>query len=390
MPCWEEWHLPESKAFPWFKSLRINGCAMLQGDMVNPVLMRIVFSSSNVSKVRKLEIEDLETSDKEMRLDGDRLSISGFECLVECAFKARIHHLTSLQQIHISYCSSVVSLGSNCLPKSLQMLKIDRCRQIELLQQQQKYDLVDLQIEYSCDSLTSLSLDAFPNLENLRIIGCSNLESVSMSEPPHAALQHLSIDRCDKFMSFPQEGLATPNLEALPRDMNTLLPNLESLDIRGSPNICRSPEADLPPNLKHLGVGNCEEQVRGLSWMGNLDNLTYLMIVGDGRESRIKSYPEVGSLPHLPSLITLELWFFNNLETLECNELLRLTSLQHLHIVRCDKLKNMEGEKLPPSLLLLQLDDCHSLGEDCKSKHQQIWSKISHIPTIKVDDRQIY
>ncbi|RYR75086.1 hypothetical protein Ahy_A02g009780 isoform A [Arachis hypogaea] len=355
MPCWEEWHLPESKAFPWFKSLRINGCAMLQGDMVNPVLMRIVFSSSNVSKVRKLEIEDLETSDKEMRLDGDRLSISGFECLVECAFK---------------------SLGSNCLPKSLQMLKIDRCRQIELLQQQQKYDLVDLQIEYSCDSLTSLSLDAFPNLENLRIIGCSNLESVSMSEPPHAALQHLSIDRCDKFMSFPQEGLATPNLTYL--------------SIRGSPNICRSPEADLPPNLKHLGVGNCEEQVRGLSWMGNLDNLTYLMIVGDGRESRIKSYPEVGSLPHLPSLITLELWFFNNLETLECNELLRLTSLQHLHIVRCDKLKNMEGEKLPPSLLLLQLDDCHSLGEDCKSKHQQIWSKISHIPTIKVDDRQIY
>ncbi|RYR75083.1 hypothetical protein Ahy_A02g009780 isoform G [Arachis hypogaea] len=226
-------------------------------------------------------------------------------------------------------------------------------------------------------------LDIFPDpidkLIQLRYLDLSwsNIEVLPQSLCNLCNLQTLKLEGCSK-------------LTMLPNGMNTLLPNLESLDIRGSPNICRSPEADLPPNLKHLGVGNCEEQVRGLSWMGNLDNLTYLMIVGDGRESRIKSYPEVGSLPHLPSLITLELWFFNNLETLECNELLRLTSLQHLHIVRCDKLKNMEGEKLPPSLLLLQLDDCHSLGEDCKSKHQQIWSKISHIPTIKVDDRQIY
>ncbi|XP_057744612.1 putative disease resistance protein At3g14460 [Arachis stenosperma] len=395
MPCWEEWHLPESEAFPQLKSLQIRECRMLKGDMVNQVLMRIVSSSSDVSKVHQLEIRERgPVWGKEMTLYGNRLSIRGFESLVECA--RIIQHLTSLQEIEISWCSSVVSLGGNCLPKSLHKLKIFYCHHIELPEQQHKYDLVHLQIEFSCDSLTSLSLDAFPKLKNIEIRECLNLESVSMSEPPHAALQRLIISDCPQFVSFPQEGLATPNLthldvswcsklEALPRGMNTLLPNLQSLNIQGCPNICRSPEGGLPPNLKELRVGECED----LSWLGNLDNLTLLSISGHGSESRIKSYPEVGSLPHLPSLTTLHLFNFKNLETLECNELLRLTSLQKLHISWCHKLENIAGEKLPPSLLLLHIDNCHLLGKHCKNKHQQIWSKISHIPTIQVNRRQI-
>ncbi|RYR23950.1 hypothetical protein Ahy_B02g057432 [Arachis hypogaea] len=377
MPSWEKWQLPGSEAFPQLKRLEIRDCPMLKGDMVNQVLMRIVSSSSDVSKVRQLKIQELDEGwSKEMRLDGDSLTISGFESVAECAFKARIiHHLTSLQEILISWCSSVVSLGGNCLPKSLQKLTIFNCRQIELLQPQHKYDLVDLQIYQSCASLTSLSLDAFPNLENLEIEWCSNLESVSKSEPPHAALQRLTISQCSKFVS-------------LPSDMNSLLPNLHSLDIQGCPNICRLPEGGLPANLKELSVGDCEEHVRGLSWLGNLDNLTHLTISGLGCES-IKSYPEVGSLPRLPSLTTLHIQDFHNLETLECNQLLRLTSLQQLIVEDCEKLKNMEAEKLPPSLLILQLDFCGLLGEHCENKHQQIWSKISHIPTIQVNRRQV-
>ncbi|XP_025664190.1 putative disease resistance RPP13-like protein 1 [Arachis hypogaea] len=114
MPSWEEWHLPDSEAFPQLKSLQITDCLMLKGDMVNQVLMRIVSSSSDVSKVRQLKIQENDKGwGKEMRLDGDRLSISGFECVAECAFKERIiHHLTSLQEIQISGCESVVSLGA--------------------------------------------------------------------------------------------------------------------------------------------------------------------------------------------------------------------------------------------------------------------------------------
>ncbi|QHO22262.1 Putative disease resistance RPP13-like protein [Arachis hypogaea] len=564
MACWEEWHLPDSKAFPQLKTLQIIDCPMLKGDMLNHVLVRIVSSSMDVSEVRKLEIrQDDKGRFLQMLFSADILSFSGCESMVESAIKAMmsINHLSCLQEIEISECSSLISFSldafpslkvleiKGCLnlesvsmseppPKSLQNLRILHCRQLEFLQQQQqKYDLVELQIDSSCDSLTSLSLDVFPNLKNLKIYNCRNLESVSMSEAPHAALKevtifrcsklvsfageglaapnltHLTISSCDKLVSFAGEGLAAPNLthlticcpelvsfageglaapnlthleishcrkleflqqqqqkydlvelqiqdrcdsltslsldvfpnlknleirecrnlesvstseaplaalqrviiyecpelvsfageglaapnlthlqvtncsklEALPRDMKSLLPSLHSLQIEGCPNICRLPEGGLPPNLKELHVEIGEQQMRDLSWMGNLHALTHLTIYGDYCNN-IKSYPEVGSLPHLPSLTTLVIYRFDNLETLECNELLRLTSLQQLHISFCNKLENMEGEKLPPSLLRLELYYCGLLGEHCENKHQLIWPKISHIPTIEAEN----
>ncbi|MED6160627.1 hypothetical protein PIB30_053168 [Stylosanthes scabra] len=373
MPCWENWYLPNSEAFPKLKSIQIRDCPILKGDMLDRVLMRIVSSSSNALKVCKLEIQEGNLGwGKEMTLDGDSLSIRECESVMEYA--KVIHHLTSLQEIHISGCSSVVSLGSNCLPKSLQKLTILHCSKLEFpQQQQQKYDFIELRVEHSCDSLSSLSLDAFPNLKNLQIRGCSNLESVSMSWPPHTSLQHLTISKCSK-------------LASLPCDMNSLLPSLQSLDLRACPNICRLPEGGLPLNLKSLTVGGCQQQLSSLSWMDNLDTLTHLTIDGSNCES-IMSFPKVGSLPHLN---TLHLFRFPNPETLECNELLCLTSLQQLHISFCDKLENMEGEKMPSSLLLLQIKECRLLGEHCKKKHQQIWPKISHIPTIQVNGNQIF
>ncbi|RYQ88220.1 hypothetical protein Ahy_B09g095543 isoform H [Arachis hypogaea] len=234
----------------------------------------------------------------------------------------------------------------------------------------------------------------FLNGGTLSISGCESvMESAlkAMISINHLrCLQEIHIFFCDKLVSFAGEGLAAPNLthlevtwcsklEALPCDMKSLLPSLQSLNIQRCPNICRLAEGGLPPNLKSLEVGICEEQMRDLSWMTNLHALTHLTISGYGCKN-IKSYPEVGSLPYLPSLTTLKICFFDNLETLECNELLRLTSLQQLHIDWCPKLENMEGEKLPPSLLLLQLRWCGLLGEQCKNKHQLIWPKISNIP----------
>ncbi|XP_025636521.1 putative disease resistance RPP13-like protein 1 [Arachis hypogaea] len=217
----------------------------------------------------------------------------------------------------------------------------------------------------------------------LSIRPSQSFNATTINHQPHAALQRLII-------SGTGEGVAAPNLEALPPDVNSLLASLHSLDIHGSSNICRLPKGGLPPNLKELSGGGCEEHVRSLSWMGNLDALTHLTIHGYGCNKNIKSYPEVGSLPHLPSLTTLKIWCFDNLETLECNELLRLTSLQQLRIACCDKLENMEGEKLPPSLLQFEVNYCGLLGKHCKNKHQLIWPKISHIPTIQVDDKQIF
>ncbi|QHO51907.1 Putative disease resistance RPP13-like protein [Arachis hypogaea] len=366
MPCWEVWQLPESETFPQLRVLEIINCPMLQGNILGEVFWRVISSLlSGVSEVRKLCIcKNRSGRSETLYLREDTLSIRGCESVIDSVFKAiSIHQLEFPEQ------------------------------------QQHKYDLVELQIGKNCGSLTALSLDAFPNLKNLAIHRSGNLESISMSEPPHASLQHLSISECPEFVSFPVEGLAAPNLTdldvfrcsklvALPRDMNTLLPNLQSLSVQDCPKISRFPECGLPPNLKQLTVGR---QWRDLLPMANLDALAHLTIIDDyWSPSMIKSFPEVGSLPQLPSLTTLRLFNFKNLETLECNELLRLTSLQQLHIKYCNKLENMEGEKLPPSLLLLQIKECGLLGEHCKNKHQLIWPKIFHIPTIQVDDKHIF
>ncbi|MED6215891.1 hypothetical protein PIB30_002579 [Stylosanthes scabra] len=402
MPSWEVWHVSDSETFLQLRNLQIRNCGMLKGDMLKQVFLRIVSSLADVSKVCKLQI--WEVMSRQMLLNGDRLSIRGCKFVVEFAFNAMIsiNHLSCIREIEISGCSFAAPFPGNCLPKSLQKLVIMFCSKLEFppQQQQQNSDLVELHIEYSCVSLASLSLDAFPKLKTLGISNCKNLKSVSMSEPPHTALQRLAIHECPRFVSISGEGLAAPNLthldvsfcsnlEALPRDMNTLFPSLLSLDIHGCPKIPRLPEDVLLPNLKQLTVGGCKSQLTGLSAMGNLEALTHLTIYDDTFESITKSYPEVGSLPHLPSLTTLCLYDFFSLETLECNQLSPLISLQELVIQDCSGLENMAGEKLPSSLLLFHVIRCPLLGEHCENKRQQIWPKIEHIPTIRVNSHKI-
>ncbi|XP_057743884.1 putative disease resistance protein At3g14460 [Arachis stenosperma] len=413
MPCLKVWHISDSEYFPPLRKLAIRNCPMLEGEMLHQVFLRTLSSLSAVSKICRLEGG---LNEEMYSYNGNGLSIRGTES-VKSALKAIcIDRQTCLQEIQIHGCSFAISFPGNCLPKSLKWLAAINCSKLEFPeQQQQKYDLVELYISSSCDSLTSLSLDAFPNLKTLTLYGCKNLESVSMSEPSHAALQSLTIKfchnfvsfpreelaalqslaifECYSFVSFPREGLAAPNLtnldvqycnklEALPYQMNTLLPKLHSLYVHSIP----IPEGGFPPNLKELAIGG---PWRTLSSISNLDALTHLTMYGDKYEST-KPFPDVGSLHHLPSLTTLYLSNFYRMETLESNQLLHLTSLQHLHILYAPKLKNIAGEKLPSSLLLLELAICGFLGEYCKNKHQQIWPKISHIPTILVDGQQVF
>ncbi|MED6150545.1 hypothetical protein PIB30_073356 [Stylosanthes scabra] len=377
MPCWEVWHSSGPEAFPQLKRLQIHGCPMLKDGIPNFIIQRFISLLSEAPEVRRLDVrEDHTGGSQELSFSGNTLTIKGCESLVEFAFQEMtINHFTYLQLIELSGCSSAISFPGNCLPKSLQMLTILKCQKLEFPQQQhQKYDLVGLLIYSSCDSLTSLSLDAFPNLEFLDMFGCKSLESVSMSLPQEAALDSLPKNGCSNLTHLYFRNCS--KLKVLPCHMNTLLPNLERFQIQGCPELHEFPEGGLPPNLKVLSARKSL-----LSSVGSFNSLNDLTIEGDDCD-RVKSFPELGSLPHLPSLTFLKIWRFLDLETLECNELLRLPSLQELYIERCPKLESMAGEKMPPSLLQLYVYECPLLEERCKKKYQQIWPKISHIPSI--------
>ncbi|KAL4393776.1 hypothetical protein AHAS_Ahas02G0085800 [Arachis hypogaea] len=131
------WHVSESETFPQLRKLQIRDCPMLKEEMLNQVFFRIVSSLSDVSKVRKLRIGDeIYPQMKTMNLDGDSLSVRGCESVRESALKAMMsmNHLSCLQEMDISRCSSHVSFLGNCFPKSLQKLENRRCRKVEFPQ----------------------------------------------------------------------------------------------------------------------------------------------------------------------------------------------------------------------------------------------------------------
>ncbi|MED6182134.1 hypothetical protein PIB30_025851 [Stylosanthes scabra] len=99
--------------------------------------------------------------------------------------------------------------------------------------------------------------------------------------------------------------------------------------------------------------------------------LSRLEIYGDEtHESEcVKFLPKEGWLP--ASLEHLELKSMKSVETLECKGLAHLTSLQELRIDLCPKLENMEGEKLPASLIRLMIFRTPLLGKKCEMKDPQ-------------------
>ncbi|XP_020215620.1 putative disease resistance RPP13-like protein 1 [Cajanus cajan] len=405
LPCWEMWCSFESCAFPLLKDLDISDCPKLRGDLPNhlPALERLeicnceqlvstlprapVLQTLNIYKSNKVALDVFPPSVKFINVKGSPMVESMIEAITSV-------QPTSLHSLLLSDSSSAISFPGGRLPASLKTLIIHDIKKLEFPSQHKHELLESLNVYNSCDSLTSLPLITFPNLKRLIIDGCENMESllVSVSESPKN-LSYFVICRCPNFVSFPREGSPAPNLncfrvgfcdklKSLPTQMSALLPKLEHIYISNCPEIESFPEGGMPPNLSKIEISNCEKLVSGLAWP-SMDMLTDLIIGGpcDG----IKSFPKEGLLPL--SLTSLSLRNLSSLEMLDCKGLLHLTSLQKLEIFHCHKLENMAGERLPLSLIKLQIILCPLLQK--RVKHRQIWPKISHIPGIKVDDRWI-
>ncbi|KAH1256409.1 putative disease resistance RPP13-like protein 1 [Glycine max] len=378
MPCWEVWSSFDSEAFPVLKSLKIRDCPKLEGSLPNhlPALTTLYIINC------ELLVSSLPTAPAIQSLEirkSNKVALHAFPLLVETIevegspmVESMIEAITNIQptclrSLTLRDCSSAVSFPGGRLPESLKSLSIKDLKKLEFPTQHKHELLETLTIESSCDSLTSLPLVTFPNLRDLAIQNCENMEYLLVSGAE----------------SFWREGLPAPNLitfglKSLPDEMSSLLPKLEYLLISNCPEIESFPKRGMPPNLRKVEIGNCEKLLSGLAWpsMGMLTDLC----VG-GRCDGIKSFPKEGLLP--PSLTYLYLYDMSNLEMLDCTGLLHLTSLQELEIKRCPKLENMAGESLPVSLIKLTINSCPLLEKRCRMKHPQIWPKICHIPGIK-------
>ncbi|MED6141636.1 hypothetical protein PIB30_105356 [Stylosanthes scabra] len=167
----------------------------------------------------------------------------------------------------------------------------------------------------------------------------------------------------------------------------TAAPQLEDLKILHCPNMDMSATGDPHHSLRSLEISYYERLVSSAAFIiSQFQGLTHLYIWGKCKS--LKSFPKEGWLP--ASLESLTLDSFKTVETLECKGLAHLTSLKELHVSRCPMLENIEGEKLPASLIQLIINDSPLLGKRCEMKDPQVWPKISHTQHVRVDRTYIH
>ena len=397
---WEEWLVFSAEGiefpFPSLKHLRLYNCPKLKGQL--PHHLPTSLTDVNISYCDQLEASTLHwiTSTKSLTIiDAGQHLLPILEndsqCLLSYIKIERIDGLTSfprmvlssncLRDLYLTKIPSLTSFPTESIP-TLRTLLVSECRNLEFLPDEawgNYSSLENLMIWDSCHSLSCFPLGCFPVLKYLYIWNCPNLKSISISDGEDFArslssLQILRIRKCPNLESFPQSGLSTPNLmefkvincgklRSLPEQMYTLNA-LQDLEISKLPQLVSFPQGGLPPKLRSVYIGFCKSlspmavAEYGFQW------LTSLLKFGIGGDDLVQAFLEGNALQHL-------------------------TSLQEFHILRCSKIESLPEDRLPSSLSLLRIQDCPLLEARYKNRTGKHMSKISHIPTISINEEVI-
>nr|XP_028944085.1 putative disease resistance protein At3g14460 isoform X3 [Malus domestica] len=430
---WQEWCFPggeeeEGGHFPNLCELSLENCPKLTGKLplyYFPRLERLILQKVNIESLaysqecNKFKIElpslrDLRISDCPNLVcfvGGGVLLAPNLKWISMCHFK----NLWSVpEEMHAS------------LP-SLQSLSIKGCKEFKSFPEESKFpSLVGLKIK-KCPEFVGFphgGLQA-PNLKMMEIYECNKFGS--LPEEMHASLpslQFLSIEGCKEFKSFPEESkfpslnhlfiMNCPEFRSLPKEMHASLPSLQSLFIEGSkefksfaeeskfpslevlniwdcPELESFPEGGLPSKLRSLRIGSCKKLMANRMRWG-LQTLTSLKVLDVSfseceEEETVESFPEEGLLP--TTLTSLGISHHPNLKTIDGKALRQIISLKKLTIFFCPRLQSLPDEGLPTSLFGLEIRECDLLTQRCQRDTGEYWAKISHIPNVVIDDREI-
>ncbi|TQD75161.1 hypothetical protein C1H46_039301 [Malus baccata] len=250
----------------------------------------------------------------------------------------------SLEELDIYRCNNLTSIemkGSGSLTASLQKLRIWFCNELTSIPA----------LPQQCPSLQELDIRGCPKLSWFGVKSrrvekeekCISLQSTSDLRTM-TSLLHLSIINCERLESW-VSSLQFPF-------------SLESLMIRGIPNLQILPSLDHLNSLRYLEIGGFWEELDSFPdfEVGSLMHLTELRLYG---WPKLKSLPEwLGSLTSLTELFIQDCKNLMNLPSVQAMQ--RLTKLQTLRIYRCHPL----------------------LEERCRRDIGTDWPKISHIPNI--------
>ncbi|KAK7401000.1 hypothetical protein VNO78_12309 [Psophocarpus tetragonolobus] len=397
MSAWQEWLPFESEGrnfpFPCLKRLYLYKCPNLRGTLPNhlPSLTNVSFSEcnqlvTNLSDVHwNTSIEVIHIRDGQKDLLSILDNFSYCELLIEkCdslqSLPRMILSANCLQKLTLTNIPSLISFPADCLPTSLQSLDIWHCRKLEFLSHDTWHmftSLEKLRIWNSCRSMTSFSLACFPALQELYIRFISNLETITtQGGGASPKLVDFIVIDCEKLRSLPNQ---------------IDLPSLEHLDLSGLPKLASLSPRCFPSSLRSLYVddgilSSMSKQELSLIFQ-HLTSLSHLLLKGLGDEDHINTLLKEQLLP--PSLEFLFLHNFSCLQLLEGKGLQNLTSLRMLHLYNCPRVESLPEDQLPSSLVVLSLRECPLLEARYQSYNGKYWSKIAHIPAIKINEKVI-
>ncbi|XP_068332274.1 putative disease resistance RPP13-like protein 1 [Pyrus communis] len=419
------------------RDLKINGCEKLTSSWKNEgrLLRRLTC-------LGRLEIEDNSRLVEELGEEAEELlQLEILECKLECLELKKcgnllklpkgLNQLSSLQELRIYKCSSLVSCPDVGLPPSLKNIEIIECDSlIYFAKFQIPQNLRRIGIR-GCNSLKSLVDEegvgsSHGCLEYLDIQGCKSLTSLSLSGQLLKTLKHLGISGCEQLELIAQDGFLydntnycleyfriwiCENLKSLP-DGLCHLSNLQQLRIYKCGSLVSIPRLSggrRPSNLRHLSIDYRE----GLTFPPNLTSLdirkvksykslwelelwglhrlTSLIMDGEEDPDTVSFPPDMVRMETLfpKSLTGLRIVGFPNLKKLSSKGFQFLTSLQSLWLFNCPKLTSIPEESLPPSLEELHIIRCPVLKERCQPGKGRYWHKISHIPCIEMGVNEI-
>ncbi|KAG8373740.1 hypothetical protein BUALT_Bualt11G0056400 [Buddleja alternifolia] len=340
-------HLPPLGKLPYLTCLDLKGMDCIKhlgtewcgdGERSFPALTNLT-----ISEMRNLEEWTIADS------------VESFPCLcdlsiVRCPKLTGLPFLPTLRRLHI-HDSSVTLVGSIVFLTSLKSLTLSNFVNLDVLPVgllQNHTSLEFLQINALPIRTLSNMLHNLSALKSLSILSCSNLEFFPDGLQNLSSLEDLFFYYCDNLRSFPAAILESlSSLTSLSfqfcKKLNPLTGPLQRATI-----------------LQDLLINGCPE---------------------------LKHLPE--SMQQLTSLTRLRIWSCDGLCSLP-NWLGRLRSLSSMDISNCKNLISVpDGFLSLKSLRELSIRGCPHLEKRCTNPKGLDWPKISHIPTIRINEKTI-
>ncbi|XP_062118224.1 putative disease resistance protein At3g14460 [Humulus lupulus] len=325
---------------PGFASIKELGeLHHLQGKL----LISRLHNTDNVQDVLKANLKDKDGASQWnkwlcIRVGDDRECMQGF--------------FPCLKELHLSACPNLTEF----LPDSgtLETITISGCRNLNFLENKFYTSLRNLDIYGTVsDSMESLSLDHFPNLNKLRLRGCGNIKQLTRGSNYFPKLKSLDVRHCQNLESFtitsdePVDNSSTVlhslssikviqcnKSRSLPAQMGTMLPSLGLFLIEECPEVEIFPQGSgFPSSLIHLLISKCSRLVaQHSSW--DLQRLAFLssLTIEDCDDIVLESFPW-GLLP--TSLTYLSLQNLPHLKSLNGDAFRCVASLEELWTVDC-------------------------------------------------------